>query len=69
VDADEPVPFTVQVEHPAWPVAVLRVRGEVDTYTEPELRQAIMNQAQRTDEWLIIDLDGVDFLGTPGWRY
>lgn len=45
---------------------VLAVRGEVDVYTAPRLRERmveLVNQGART---LVIDLEGVEFLDSTG---
>jgi len=45
---------------------VLAVRGEVDVYTAPRLRERLVelvNQGKRT---IVIDLEGVEFLDSTG---
>jgi anti-sigma B factor antagonist len=44
---------------------VLRVRGEIDAKTAPELRDAIARLAAREAGPLIMDLDEVAFIGSP----
>lgn len=43
-------------------VAVLAVRGEVDMWTAPRLRQHLMSLIGEGREQVIIDLEAVDFL-------
>jgi anti-sigma B factor antagonist len=57
-------PISIQLEQPTPGTTLLRVDGEVDMLTSPTLRRAISDQLA-TDR-LIIDLDGVEFLGTSG---
>jgi anti-anti-sigma factor len=66
VSTDDPSQFIVQVDPLASPAAVvLRVRGEIDALTGPELRAGIARQAVRGAGPLILDLDGVTFIGSP----
>jgi anti-sigma B factor antagonist len=58
--------MTITREHPAADTALLRVAGEVDMLTSPDLREAITGQLSSSLRRLIIDLDGVEFLGTSG---
>lgn len=44
---------------------VLRAEGEVDLYTSPELRKAIL-QALRTSKPLQLDLRGVEYMDSSG---
>ena len=46
--------------------AVLRVTGEVDTYTAPMLRDRIRELADKDAVHLIADLSQVDFLDSTG---
>jgi anti-sigma B factor antagonist len=45
---------------------LIRVSGEVDGFTAPELGRAIEERFTRGDRRLVIDLQDVDFLGTGG---
>ncbi|MBP2477392.1 anti-sigma B factor antagonist [Crossiella equi] len=47
-------------------VAVLKVGGEVDLLTTPLLRSGIEEQLAGARPLLVIDLSGVDFLGSSG---
>lgn len=50
-----------------WPgVAVVHVSGEVDMFTGPVLRRRIGDEFAAEPEHLVLDLTGVDFLGSSG---
>lgn len=57
--------LTVSVSDAAsW--TVLRVGGEVDMATCPQLRQEIVTQITRGNHRLVVDLDAVDFIDSTG---
>src|SRR5437867_5393431 len=45
---------------------VLTVRGEIDVYTAPRLRQAIVDLVDAGSTNLVIDMEKVDFLDSTG---
>lgn len=45
---------------------VLTLRGEIDVYTAPRLRQAIVDLVEEGERHLIVDMDNVDFLDSTG---
>jgi len=45
---------------------VLTVRGEIDVYTAPRLRQAIVDLVDAGSVNIVIDMDKVDFLDSTG---
>src|SRR5437667_12165004 len=45
---------------------VLTVRGEIDVYTAPRLRQAIVDLVDAGSVNLVIDMEKVDFLDSTG---
>lgn len=47
-------------------VSVLTVRGEVDVYTAPTLRERLVGMAEKGQYRIIVDLEGVDFLDSTG---
>ena len=47
-------------------VVTVTVVGEVDTFTAPVLRSALDNQLEQQPRELVIDLSGVQFLGSAG---
>lgn len=57
--------LTVSVSDAAsW--TVLRVRGEVDMATCPQLRQEIVGQIAQGNHQIVIDLEAVDFIDSTG---
>ncbi len=44
----------------------IAVAGEVDLYTSPELRSAIMNAVPATDAGLEVELSGVGYMDSSG---
>ena len=45
---------------------VLAVRGEVDVYTAPRLREKLVQLVSQGKYRLVVDLEGVDFLDSTG---
>ena len=45
---------------------VVAIRGDVDLYSSPEARKVILEQAQCTNEKLIVDLTGVEYMDSSG---
>lgn len=62
--ADEVITVTVESDDPT--VVVLRVAGEVDMLTTPLLRSALLRQLDQGVRLLVVDLQGVTFLGSSG---
>jgi len=46
--------------------AVLRITGEIDVYTAPELRQQVIHLIDSGTRHIVADLRGVDFLDSTG---
>jgi anti-sigma B factor antagonist len=46
--------------------AVIEVRGEVDLYTSPQVREAIVGVTRRRTPLVIVDLTGVDYMDSSG---
>jgi anti-anti-sigma factor len=57
--------LTVSVEKRERAV-VLSVAGDVDLYTVPRLAEALERELRERPEILVVDLDGVEFLGSVG---
>ncbi|MGH9155572.1 MAG: STAS domain-containing protein [Acidimicrobiales bacterium] len=51
-------------EHGA--ATVLAVRGEVDVYTAPRLRERLVELVNQGKRMIVIDLEGVEFLDSTG---
>ena len=45
---------------------VLTVRGEIDVYTAPRLRQAIVDLVDAGSTSIVVDMEKVDFLDSTG---
>lgn len=45
---------------------ILAVKGEIDVYTAPRLRERIVELANQGHYEVVIDLNGVDFLDSTG---
>lgn len=74
---EEPVEQTPSVPPAGEPLVVglhvdaeggrsLRVTGEIDLATSPLLRDSVMEQLAQAPRRLVLDLRGVDFLGSSG---
>ena len=65
-DADDQI--TLSTARPAAGQVVIQVGGEVDMLTSPQLRSAVLDQFEPESgvELVVLDLDGVTFLGTSG---
>ena len=65
-DADDQI--TLSTTRPAAAQVVIQVNGEVDMLTSPQLRSAVLDQFEPDAgvELVVLDLDGVTFLGTSG---
>jgi anti-sigma B factor antagonist len=48
-------------------ITLLAVRGQIDTLTAPEFRSKLLSLLMDKKFKLIIDLDGVDYIGSAGW--
>ncbi|MBN9109209.1 MAG: STAS domain-containing protein [Pseudonocardia sp.] len=65
--ADGPDQITVSVVRPEPGTVVVTVGGEVDMLTSPQLRSALVDHiGDDSVELVVVDLDGVTFLGTSG---
>jgi anti-sigma B factor antagonist len=65
-DADDQI--TLSTARPAAGQVVIQVSGEVDMLTSPQLRSAVLDQFEPDSaaELVVLNLDGVTFLGTSG---
>lgn len=46
--------------------AILAVKGEVDVYTAPRLRERLVELVSQGQHQVVVDLEGVDFLDSTG---
>ena len=58
-------PFHVEVIT-AGDCAALRIAGEIDVYTVPDLRQQVIDLVDAGTRHIVTDLRGVDFLDSTG---
>jgi len=63
-EADDQI--TLSISTPADRQAVIEVGGEVDMVTSPQLRASVLDRFAAGIELVVLDLDGVTFLGTSG---
>lgn len=63
-DADDQIALSLST--PGDKQTVIEVGGEVDMVTSPHLRSAVLDQYAAGTELVVLDLDGVTFLGTSG---
>ncbi|MGH9125944.1 MAG: STAS domain-containing protein [Acidimicrobiales bacterium] len=56
----------LEVDETHLPFTVLAVKGEVDVYTAPRLREKLVELVSQGKRWIVVDLDGVDFLDSTG---
>jgi anti-sigma B factor antagonist len=65
-DADDQI--SLSTARPVPGQVVITVGGEVDMLTSPQLRSAVLDQFEPDSgvELVVLDLDGVTFLGTSG---
>lgn len=47
-------------------VAIISLRGEIDVYTAPRLRQALIDLVEGGSKDIVVDMDKVDFLDSTG---
>ncbi|MDQ3783503.1 MAG: STAS domain-containing protein [Actinomycetota bacterium] len=46
--------------------SVVQVRGEIDVYTAPKLRERLIELVSEGSYHIVVDLEGVDFLDSTG---
>jgi len=56
----------LEVDETHSPYTVLKVKGEVDVYTAPRLREKLVELVSQDKLQVIVDLEGVDFLDSTG---
>lgn len=59
-------PISIQLEEPIPGTALLWVSGEVDMLTSPALRNGVADALALRPRLLVIELNGIQFLGTSG---
>jgi anti-sigma B factor antagonist len=61
---DDQITFSTRETTPGQ--VVIEVGGEVDMLTSPQLRTAVLDRLEKGPRLLVLDLDGITFLGTSG---
>jgi anti-anti-sigma factor len=59
--------FKVDVDLLEAPIAVLTLRGSVDSESAAVLQQALDRALDQTHDHLAVEMSGVDFMSTAGW--
>ncbi len=56
----------LEVDDTRPPYTVLSVKGEVDVYSAPRLREKLVELASEGKYQIVVDLEGVEFLDSTG---
>src|SRR3974390_2085954 len=56
----------LEVDDSRPPYTVLSVKGEVDVYSAPRLREKLVDLVSQGHRQIVVDLEGVDFLDSTG---
>jgi len=56
----------LEVDDSRPPFTVLAVKGEIDVYTAPRLREKLVELVADGRRRIVVDLEGVDFLDSTG---
>ncbi|HLH47295.1 MAG TPA: STAS domain-containing protein [Acidimicrobiales bacterium] len=56
----------LEVDDSRSPYTVLTVKGEVDVYTAPRLREKLVELASQGKHQIVVDLEAVEFLDSTG---
>jgi anti-sigma B factor antagonist len=56
----------LEVDGTHAPYTVLAVKGEVDVYTAPRLREKLVELVSQGRHRIVVDLEGVEFLDSTG---
>jgi anti-sigma B factor antagonist len=56
----------LDVDDTRSPHTVLAVKGEIDVYTAPRLREKLVDLVSQGRRQIVVDLEGVDFLDSTG---
>jgi anti-sigma B factor antagonist len=63
---NNPLRLGIDVQHVSG-LPVLSVTGEIDIYTAPLFKQAVVNLVSEQNRHIIIDLSGVTFMDSSGF--
>jgi anti-sigma B factor antagonist len=56
----------LEVDDSRSPYTVLAVKGDVDVYSAPRLREKLVELVSAGARLIVVDLDGVDFIDSTG---
>ncbi len=56
----------LEVDESRSPYTILAVKGEVDVYSAPRLREKLVELVSEGHRQIVVDLEGVDFLDSTG---
>lgn len=56
----------LEVDDSRPPFTVLAVKGEIDVYSAPRLRERLVELVSEGHRRIVVDLEGVDFLDSTG---
>jgi anti-sigma B factor antagonist len=56
----------LEVDDSRSPLMILAVKGEIDVYTAPRLREQLVELVSQGHRQIVVDLEGVDFLDSTG---
>jgi anti-sigma B factor antagonist len=56
----------LEVDESRAPYTVLSVKGEIDVYSAPRLRERLVELVSQGHRQVVVDLEGVDFLDSTG---
>jgi anti-sigma B factor antagonist len=60
------VELGLEVDDSRPPLTVLAVKGEIDVYSAPRLRERLVELVSEGHRRIVVDLEGVDFLDSTG---
>jgi anti-sigma B factor antagonist len=63
---DTTVELGLEVDDSRPPFTVLAVKGEIDVYSAPRLRERLVELVNEGHRRIVVDLEGVDFLDSTG---
>jgi anti-sigma B factor antagonist len=56
----------LEIDDSRSPLMILAVKGEIDVYTAPRLREQLVELVSQGHRQIVVDLEGVDFLDSTG---
>jgi len=56
----------LEIDESRAPYTILSVKGEIDVYSAPRLRERLVELVSQGHRQIVVDLEGVDFLDSTG---